>query len=1400
MSLEGVLTTKLLLHECHFTWSLREEDFVLSDLLNRLEEQIELESDEQRVTRAYSSLGFVQFLYGNQQEALSNLQKSVQLANEYYKDSDEVLIVTYGDLAWLHYHMNEFSKCEDYLRELERIRRKFSEGFTYSVEVLREKGWTFLKFSYKYYNAAKECFRQALDMNPDDSDLNSGYAIVLYRTTKNTADSSDSPTTKQLEKAIKLDPDDAALLVLLALRMQHNRDDLKNAQLKVIKALVMSPENPHVIRYAAQFHRQLKKQNDAINLLNEALQATPNSAFIHHQLAMCYKSKKLSLEKTNGEAMTDKKKYEIQKYLHKCIHHLQKAISLKPSFVIAVADLALHYGQLGSLKAERLFEESFKMANNEKQHLQMVHCLYGQYKLYHKRSESLAIFHFMQGLRLQPKSERGKMCEENLKKIIKCRINRLKNLNDHKVCGIQGFIHEVNGEKVKAEEFYEKAQTNALNFGESLLTEMRIWLMSFSEPEKYVLNLIFDRGSYDEVGSGRLKIFKGSMTKKIVHLVDIDICNAKRILKWEKLTPGPHAILLTFSLHVGGFTDQTKRFLEDLAFLGEKFWNHVIVVFTEGDCSLNAYTGAQRSVLEWLLEKCGHKSYICGSAPETTERIELSERIQMMIRKNNSMHLVLPNISDGDSQSSSDILRKLDVKDHLFTPEVTIQDGQSKYRLQCSHAGWYHCDFTQIGFYMEKEGEVLYRTVLQDSDCPFPANYYQAGPVYDIKCVQGELSQLRLPHCETSIEDACHFMSVIHYSSQIVDILKPHNITSTHVTLSITGTSKFVLSKKFNFFKDHWSRILGQVMLFYIERTHRLHVFLEACNVDPREVKKDRKEYTLIQTSCQCILKNKCQYSMSCDSVEKHECSERLLSEIEPADTTLQLSDQWKHHFPTFDIKLPDDVMKVNLQLKKKNLKKGAFEAVWSRNITLTDYTAENRRSNLSTEEQCVSFLNNHRPELIQRIQLECKEARVTRAYSSLGFIQYLYGNQQEALANLQKSVEIAKEHYKDNDEVLIVTYGDLAWLHYHMNAFSKCEDYLRELERIHKNSDGFGYTVEVLREKGWTFLKFSYKYSHAAKACFRQALEINPDDGDLNAGYAIALYRTTKNIPDSSDSPTIKQLERAIELNKDDAVLLLLLALMLQHNKDDRTISETAQKKVTMALKMSPENPHVIRYTAKFFRQLGNMDIAINLLEDALQATPNSAFIHHQLALCYKNKKTFLERKHRMYGKAKFNVQESDEIHQYLDQCIYHLDRALFLKPSFVIATADLALHYGQLGSFKAESLFGEAFKMANNEKNYLQAVHCIYGQYQLYYQRSEPLAFHHFMQGLRLQPETELGMVCEKKLKIMMQYRIKWQNILDDGVVCGIQGFIHEVKGEKLKAEELYERALKNGLEFGK
>ncbi|XP_043094333.1 interferon-induced protein with tetratricopeptide repeats 5 [Puntigrus tetrazona] len=946
MSFEGAIKSKLLLLECHFTWSLREEDdFDLCDILNRLEEQIQLECKEARVTRAYSSLGFVHYLHGNQQQALAYLQKSVELAKEHYKDSDEVLIVTYGDLAWLHYHIKEFSKCEDYFRELERISKKHFGGFTYTVEVLREKGWAFLKFSDKYSHAAKECFRQALEMNPGDSDLNSGYAIALYRTTKG-SDSSGSITINQLERAIELNPDDAVLPLLLALRMLKNRDDktfepvLKN----VTVALRMSPENPHVIRYTANFFRQLGNMDIAINLLEGALQATPNSAFIHHQLAMCYKKKKTYLEKkhkTQGKAkFNSKESDEIKKYRDQCIYHLEKAVLLKPSFVIAVADLALHHGQLDSCKGDKLFEKAFKLAYNEKKHLQSVHCSCGHHQLYCKRSEQLAFHHFMQGLSLQPESEQGKLCEDKLKAMMQHRVKRLNSPDDGMVCGIQGFIHEVKGEKLKAEEFYERALKHGFDFGE-LFTEIRIWLMSFGEADKSVLSLIFDGGSY-KVESGRIVTFKGAMNKKIVHLVNIDICNAKMILRWEKRSPGPHAVLLALTQHDGTFTDQTKEILENLEFLGEKFWNHVIVL-----CSCNAdATVAQRSELECIQSRRQKpiNYYICGFAPESTQRKELSDRIQMMIRKNNSMHLVVPDISDRDYQSPLGIGRRLDLKDYPFTPEVLFQEGQRKYRLQCSHAGWFHCKFTRIGFNMEGEGEVLYSTDLQNDDCPVPANYYQAGPVYDLKRVQGELSQLSLPHCETSIEDACHFMSVTHCSNQIVDILKPQNVTSTHVTASIKETSKFFIAKKENWFTGHWSKMLGQVMLFYLKPAHRLHVFLQPGSVDPREVETFNKDYTLIQTA-ECMLKYECVYSMLCDPVEKHGLSE--MPKIQPMDIKLHCTKQWKHYYPTFDIKLPDGVMKVGLHLKKENPREGRVEVVWSCDLSLTDYTAERSRPSL---------------------------------------------------------------------------------------------------------------------------------------------------------------------------------------------------------------------------------------------------------------------------------------------------------------------------------------------------------------------------------------------------------------------------------------------------------------------
>uniref|UniRef100_A0A3B1JYC6 Uncharacterized protein n=1 Tax=Astyanax mexicanus TaxID=7994 RepID=A0A3B1JYC6_ASTMX len=433
-----VSLSRLLLLESHFTWALSEEDFSPHDLVNRLREQIELElkSGEARVTRSYCSLAYVRYLYGDLVEALADLRKSEDLAKRHFgKRSEKFLMVTYGDFAWLYFHMGKVSLAEYYLKKVDEIRVKFGSSNEVHNEVLREKGWAFLKFSRKYYNGAGECFRLALETNPDDRDLNAGYAIALYRTTFDPPGSRDSMTIAQLKRAIDLNPEDAVLLVFLMI-------EYVEAIMLVAKALKMSPENPHVMRYVSQFCRKLGSVDFAICQLEKTLVHTPDSAFTNHQLGLCYITKMIEFEKKYGQCHKTEN-YEAQNCLRKSIYHLERAVSLKPLFIVALATLAVQYGQMGNiLKAEELFQQAFQLAYKKKEHLQVVYELYGRFQLYSKRSEQ---------------------CEKGLRDIAKHRAAR--DPKDSKSYAIEGFIHELKGEKLNAEVCYKKALTTGVAIG-----------------------------------------------------------------------------------------------------------------------------------------------------------------------------------------------------------------------------------------------------------------------------------------------------------------------------------------------------------------------------------------------------------------------------------------------------------------------------------------------------------------------------------------------------------------------------------------------------------------------------------------------------------------------------------------------------------------------------------------------------------------------------------------------------------------------------------------------------------------------------------------------------------------------------------------------------------------------
>ncbi|XP_047673630.1 interferon-induced protein with tetratricopeptide repeats 5-like [Tachysurus fulvidraco] len=450
---DTTIKSSLLQLECHFTWSLKKNDIDLTDLLNRLEEDLNQNLESRaRVARAHSYMGFVKFLLSSNTEALSYFERSVELTKSHRNECDKLLVVVYGDLAWLHYRMGNLAECESYLNKLSEIKVKYP-SVPYA-EVLGEKGWTFLKFSRKYYERAKECFKKALEQEPDEGEWNAGLAITLYRIEDILQDISASDAVNQLRRAIATDPDDDVLKVLLGLKLAAYKK-YSEAESLVEQALERSPEHPHVIRYAAKFLRNKGSVDRSIALLKRALEKVSTSA-LHHQLGLCYKKKIEIFETLKKAGSHHTTCAEINQAREQCIYHLRMAITLKPNFIIAMCELALQYGHSQDIStAEEMFQNAFQMVKEKNDNFQDVHLYYAEFQQYVMICESAAIKHYIICLKINPEKYEGKKSAHHLEKIAKRRISN--NAIDGEAFGILGIIHKEKGEKQQAIECFETA-------------------------------------------------------------------------------------------------------------------------------------------------------------------------------------------------------------------------------------------------------------------------------------------------------------------------------------------------------------------------------------------------------------------------------------------------------------------------------------------------------------------------------------------------------------------------------------------------------------------------------------------------------------------------------------------------------------------------------------------------------------------------------------------------------------------------------------------------------------------------------------------------------------------------------------------------------------------------------
>ncbi|XP_069055195.1 uncharacterized protein [Lepisosteus oculatus] len=243
---------------------------------------------------------------------------------------------------------------------------------------------------------------------------------------------------------------------------------------------------------------------------------------------------------------------------------------------------------------------------------------------------------------------------------------------------------------------------------------------------------------------------------------------------------------------------------------------------------------------------------------------------------------------------------------------------------------------------MASGGELEYQTTHWDMALLSPTGQHPAGPLFDIHCPQGALTELQLPHCEIDGRRS-DFLSVAHVSCGNLEVLSPLEVTQTHVRVSIAGLSLWGLVKSvFRF------NVKGQVLLFLrpgdgVDLLPKLNVFVLPENVLLSQVTEQQDcRSSLIQTSSTCKLTPKATYRVSSSS-KKTEI-------IQPESECFYCSYGPNFH-PTFEVFLAHGAMRLDLVLLKCATKDGE-KRVWSRIVQLPVPAVETRTPNTSAPQR----------------------------------------------------------------------------------------------------------------------------------------------------------------------------------------------------------------------------------------------------------------------------------------------------------------------------------------------------------------------------------------------------------------------------------------------------------------
>ncbi|XP_027867600.1 interferon-induced protein with tetratricopeptide repeats 1-like [Xiphophorus couchianus] len=419
MSSAQSLEDKLEALQSHFTWELQPSRSKLTYLRIRLED-IGTEEGNFWLGHVYNLLGFIQYQLGSSEDTLNLFNRAAETSQR-QKNADEGpwLMVNFGNLAWLHHHLGEDEKSEDYLSKVDGLMRKYPAPPELELhpEVLAEKAWTLMKFDKEKKQQALELFQRAIRMQPDTVEWRSSYAILSTEFLTKRQTILEPEVFERLRSAKEQDPGNLYVAALYLEARAAKQEQIHDEARELAERILERPMNGYCgFGPLLRLYRKHISKDEAVEIAIEALRRHPDSRYTKKSSAKCYRKQIFGKQSNPDGSRMDE---AICLWDEMIAAHPESGLKDK----ITLADL--HATQQ---KTKDKADEIYKKLLEEREDLdpaglQMLYCRYAKHLYFSGHDSGRSIEYHMKAAEIQETSKYRQKSLRQLKTTVKRNTN-----------------------------------------------------------------------------------------------------------------------------------------------------------------------------------------------------------------------------------------------------------------------------------------------------------------------------------------------------------------------------------------------------------------------------------------------------------------------------------------------------------------------------------------------------------------------------------------------------------------------------------------------------------------------------------------------------------------------------------------------------------------------------------------------------------------------------------------------------------------------------------------------------------------------------------------------------------------------------------------------------------------